>query len=301
MPTAIDLSNLPKPDVVEVLSFEELRDAGLADLIARDSEMVNLLQSDPAYKNIEVGAYRELLVRQHINDAAHANMLPYAKKADLDNLVANFKVFRLVVNAGDPAATPPVDPTYESDEALLERALLSHDGYTTAGSEESYQFHALSADGQVKSVSVVSPNPCYITITVLSHTDDGAADAPLLSLVEQATTDKTVRPLGDRVTVQTATIITYTINATLTVYAGADQSTTQANAESALGEWVTAQHKIGRDITVAGIHAALKVEGVHDITLNNTVGTDITANQVVTDAEAAYCSGVTVTVGGVGE
>ena len=73
--TAVDLSRLVAPTVVETLDFETIFAAMLADLQARDSAFSALVESDPAYKILEVAAYRELLIRQRVNDAGRAVML----------------------------------------------------------------------------------------------------------------------------------------------------------------------------------------------------------------------------------
>ena len=106
--SAIDLSSLPAPDVVEALDYETILDAMKQDLVARDPSFSALLESDPAMKVLEVAAYRELNLRQHINDSARAVMLAHATSADLDNLAANLNVQRLAVDPGDPDASPPV-------------------------------------------------------------------------------------------------------------------------------------------------------------------------------------------------
>lgn len=62
--TAVDLSQLPAPSVVETLDFETILQAMLDDLLARDPDFSALVESDPAYKILEVAAYRELLLRQ---------------------------------------------------------------------------------------------------------------------------------------------------------------------------------------------------------------------------------------------
>ena len=106
--TTIDLSTLPPPSVVETLDFEAILAAMLADLQARDPAFTALVESDPAYKILEVCAYRELLIRQRVNDAARATMLAYATGADLEQIGALFGVTRLTITEADEEAVPPV-------------------------------------------------------------------------------------------------------------------------------------------------------------------------------------------------
>ncbi len=49
-----------------------------------------IVESDPAYKILEVAAYRELLLRQRVNDASKLYYWPNAKGSDLDHLAALF-------------------------------------------------------------------------------------------------------------------------------------------------------------------------------------------------------------------
>ena len=73
--TAIDLSTLPAPHVVEPIDYQTILSAMIADLQARDPAFTALVESDPAWKIIEVCAYREMLLRQRVNDAARAVIL----------------------------------------------------------------------------------------------------------------------------------------------------------------------------------------------------------------------------------
>lgn len=291
--TTVNLSQLQAPDIVETLSFDAILSAMLADLRARDPAFSALVESDPAYKILEVAAYRELLLRQRVNDAAKAVMLAFAQDADLDHIGANYNVQRLVIDPGDPSAIPPVPPTYESDEAFRARIPLSRESYTTAGSEGSYVFHGISADGGVKDVSAVSPVPGDVTVYVLSHDGNGEADQPLLDIVTAALNAEKVRPMTDHVTVLSASIVNYAVDAVLTLYRGPSADAVLAAAQAAIDAYTSDMHRIGFDITLSGIYKALHQAGVQNVTLNAP-----TANIVISDGQAAYCTGITLSVGG---
>jgi len=173
--TVINLSALPAPVVVEQIDFETILDEMVADLQSRDPAFTALVESDPAYKVLEVAAYRETLVRQRANESCLGVMLAYAAGSDLDQIGANFSVQRLVLDEGDADAIPPVLPTYESDTDYRARIQLSFEGFTTAGSKGSYIFHGLGADPDVKDIDAVSPLPGQVTVYVLSRTGDGTA------------------------------------------------------------------------------------------------------------------------------
>lgn len=294
--TAVDLSQLEAPQVVETLSFEAIVAAMIADLQSRDSTFDALVESDPAYKIIEVSAYREVLLRQRVNEAAKAVMLAYATGTDLDQLAALFGVTRLVIDEGDADATPPIDPTYEADANLRKRVQLSLEALSVAGPEGAYVYHAVSADGDVLDASATSPSPGEVVISVLSRTGSGTASADLLAAVNNAVSADDVRPLTDHVTVQSATIINYSIDATIRVFSGPDRSVVMAAAQAAIETYVEAQHAIGRDITLSGIYAALHQPGVQNVTL-----TAPAASIVVDRTSASYCTAITLTDGGTDE
>ncbi len=296
--TQVNLSQLTPPDVVEVLDYEAVFAAMLTDLQSRDPIFSALVESDPAYKILEAAAYREVLLRQRINDAAKAVMLAQATGADLDQIGATYGVGRLTVDPGDPTAVPPVAPVLESDIDFRERILLSLEGYTTAGSVGAYQFHALSADGDVKDVAVANPPlvPGQVDVAILSRTDNGAANAELIDLVDEALNAETVRPLCDTVIVQSAEIVNYAITAVLTLYPGAGQETVLEASIAAAQAYAADMHSIGRDITRSGVFAALHQPGVQNVTLTSPA-----ADVVIGWKQAAWCTAINVTIGGADE
>ena len=102
-----------------------------------------------------------------------------------------------------------------------------------------------------------------------------------------------VRPLTDQVRVRAAAIIPYRLEARLTLYDGAEAQAVRAQAVAAVQGFVSDHHRLGHDITLSGLHAALHGRGVQNVRLTRPA-TDI----VVGPAEAAYCTAITVTVGG---
>jgi phage-related baseplate assembly protein len=296
--SAIDLSLLPVPDVVETLDFEAILAAMKADLAARAPELaaVLALESEPVVKLLEVAAYREVLLRARVNDAARAVTLARAVGTDLDNLAALFGVVRLVISPGNPSAIPPVPPTLESDADLRRRAQLALEGFSTAGPEGAYVFHALSAAADVLDVSAVSPSPGDVLVTVLSRTGSGAAPAPLLATVAAALNADDVRPLCDNVVVQSASIVSYAITATLYFYPGPDSAVVMAAAQAAATAYAAAQHRLGRDVTRSGLFAALHQPGVQRVDLAAPA-----ASLTIGSAQASWCTGITLTNGGVDE
>jgi len=294
--TAIDLAQVPAPQVVEALDFEQIYAAMLADLLERMPEFDAAVESEPVVKILEVAAYRELLLRQRINNAAQAVMLPYARRTDLDNLGALFGVTRLLITPADLTATPPVAAVYESDSDFRYRIQLSLEGLSTAGPEGAYVFHALSADGQVLDASAISPQPGVVLVTVLSRQGNGAPSPELVATVLAGLSDESVRPLTDYVQVQPATIVPYQITATLYFYAGPDREVIMANALQAITAYTEGQHRLGLDVTLSGIYAALHQPGVQRVDLANPA-----ANLIIDRQSASHCTAINLIDGGLDE
>jgi len=292
--TAIDLSRLPAPNVVEALDFESILAARQADFLARYPGFAAFVESDPAMKLLEVCAYQEMVLRQRINDAARAVLVAYAIGADLDNLAAVFGVTRREITpADDQAGTPAV---MESDEDLRRRVLLAPDSYSVAGPTAAYVFHALAASGDVADVSATSPAPGEILVSVLSVDRDGSAPQALLDQVEASVGADDVRPLTDEVTVQSAEIVPFSIDARLTLYAGPDEALILSTATAALDALLAESRRIGRDITRSAIFRALHVAGVQNVNL-----VEPAADIVIGATEAAYAQAIDVTIAGLGE
>jgi phage-related baseplate assembly protein len=280
---------------VEALDYETILAAMLADLQARDSAFTALVESDPAYKILEVAAYRELLLRQRVNDACRQVLLAYAVGTNLEQLAALFGVTRLTLTPGNPDAIPPVEPIYESDTDLRRRVQLSLEGLSTAGPVGAYIYHALTV-AEVADASVESPDPGEVVVTVLARAGTGLPSAQTIDAVEAALNAEDVRPLTDNVTVQAATIVSYAITATIYTYAGPDPVTVIASAQAAATAYAATNRKLGRNITLSGVYAALHQPGVQRVELAAPL-----ANVICTPAQAANCTAITITNGGIDE
>jgi len=296
---AIDLSQLPAPQIVEQIDYELIlaeRKAYMISLwpIEEQSEIAARLEmeSEPLTKLLEENAYRETIWRQRVNEASIANLLALAKGPDLDQLAGNFNVTRLVVQEAKPLANPPVARLMESDDSLRERAQMSWEGLSTAGPRNSYIFHARGADGRVADATAESPSPAVAVVTVQSLLGDGTASADLLAIVKTYLSDDDRRPVADRLTIQGAQIVRYQVKAKLYLLtSGPESEPILAAAEQRLLAYVNQRRRLGMEVSESAVHAALHVEGVRKVELENW------ADIVATKAQAPYCTGVTVTRG----
>ena len=298
MNNAIDLSQLPAPNVIEPLDYETILAERKARLIALHPEEEReavaellALESEPTVKLLQENAYRELLLRQRINEAARAVMIAFANDEDLDQLGANLNVKRLVLDAGDPTAIPPVPPTLENNRDYRARIQLAFEGLSVAGPSGAYEYQAISAHPSVLDVSVASPEPVEVVLTILSREAGGQPSQAVLEAVRKRVDER--RPLTDRVTVQAATLLPFSITAVLALRTGPDPAVIRELARQQLAAYVEARHRLGAWITRSGVHAALTVEGVERITLEGF--SEILAAQ----HQAPHCTGITLQTEGV--
>jgi len=297
--TPIDLAQLPDPDVVEQIDYEQI-------LAERKGYAVSLwpveqqpavaatlaVESEPLTKLLQENAYREMLLRQRVNEASLANMLAKAKGKDLEQLAGNVNVERLVVTPGNSAAVPPIVAVMESDDSLRERAQMAWEGLSTAGPRNSYILHARSADGRVADATAESPSPAEVVVTVQGLVGDGSVDQALLDVVSRYLSDDDRRPVADRLTVQSATVLPYHVDAVIYLATtGPEAEPIREAAQARLVTFITQRRRLGVEISESAIHAALHVEGVRKVVLSNW--TDI----IPSESEAAYCTGYSVAVG----
>ena len=295
----VDLAQLPPPQIIEVLDFEVILADVKAVMIAAfpDEQQASVaaalkLESEPLTILAQVIAYRELMLRQRINEGAAACKLSHSVSTDLDNLAGNLNTERLV----RIPATETTDAEMESDTALRLRAQSAFEGLSVAGPTGAYEYFAKSASGKVADARATSPSPAVVVVSILSTEGDGTASDELIATVNDTLSADDKRPVADRLTVQSAEIVNYEIDALLYLYPGPESEPILSAADDALRAWLAEQGKIGRDVARSAIMAALHVQGVQRVVLLNPPE-DI----VIDDTQAARCISHTINVGGTDE
>ncbi|WP_421633405.1 baseplate assembly protein [Enterobacter ludwigii] len=290
----INLSALAVPDALVVPDAADIFTRWLARLRELDPEFDALVESDPAYKQGEINAYQLTLAFQRVNDAVRAVFLASARGADLDQLGAGFNVSRLVINPGDPDAVPPVDPVYEDDDAFRERIQLSWAQLNTAGARNAYRFHAKSADNDVLDADAYGPEthnrPGEVDVYVLSRTGNGQAGLILIETVMNTLSADEVRPLTDFVSVKSAEITPYTLEAELEIPDGPDAQTVLDNAIDVVTAYTELSHRINTLVPLDAFYASLRQPGVARVRLKSP-----TADLEAVAGMAPWCSAIKVT------
>ncbi len=88
-----------------------------------------------------------------------------------------------------------------------------------------------------------------------------------------------------------AAIVPYTIEAELVMYPGPDAEVVRQAAEDAVTAYAESVRRIGYDVTMSGLYAALHQPGVQRVNL-----TEPMATLAIDDGEASNCTAITVTI-----
>jgi phage-related baseplate assembly protein len=317
------ISNLPEPELVEALNYEAIFRELVEDFRARHPGYTALLESDPAIKLLQVFAYRELVLRQRVNDAFKATLLAFARGGDLDNLAAFYGVLR---------------GSSEGDSELRDRTIERIKGSSTAGGAAWYRFQTLTADPRVADVLVSSPEAGEVRIAVLSaeaeqitdatgqqlddlaaiygitrvaapleddaafrarlrdavlgQAGDGTASTQLLQTIDAIIQADDVRVITDTVQVVTANILQ--VDVVADVWLLPDQSPAiQAGLEQRLRDGVREQGGLGWDLTLSWLISQLHIPGVQRVELQSPAAT-----AVANDTTAVALGAVTINLAG---
>lgn len=258
--TALDLSRLPAPNVIEQLDFEALRQAFIDTFVPLIKEALGIeydvdrLRTSPAVIIGEAFSYLRLLDRARVNDAARAVLLPFSTGTDLDNLGSFFGVDRA---------------EGEDDASYRARISVAPDAYSSAGTAGSYIYYARTAAPlKVKDVGVRAPSPGTgaVLVSILSkEPGDGTPSHEVLQAVRGLLYRYDIKPLTADLTVQAAIVTPIDVALTLQIPPGPDPSLVRANAEKAVRGYAEERHRIGRRWRWKGLVAAAKVPEVEDI------------------------------------
>lgn len=277
MAEGINLALLPPLDVVKQVDHEAI----VADVVER-AGLENASPSDPGYRVTLANTYREVLLRQDANEQALGLTLAYATGPELDHIGVTYYQH--------PDGSPVTRLDGESNDDYRARLQKSPEGLSVAGPDGAYEFHAKSAHPDVKDVSVDSPAPVEVVLTILGHSGDGTPSQSVLDAVTAYL--QPFRPLTDKLSVTAAEVVAYNVTAQLFIKLGPDPELVRKSAEDSLKAYVASQHKLKGRVVESGVHASLTLEGVEEVKLTGWADVSCTKQQ------APYCQTVSVTIGG---
>lgn len=249
MTQIIDLTTIAPPDVVEELDFEAIYQELLTDFRALYPEWTASIESDPVVKLLELAAYREMLLRARINDAAQSNLLAFAAGGDLDQLAA----FYGVVRQND-----------ELDDRLRLRTQLRIAALAGNGTREHYRVTALSASPDVVDAAILQPSAGAVDIAVWLR--EGAAQSTAMDAVRTALHSDETRIVGVPIAVRLAKPRPVSFRAVLYRESTAPVNLVPTLAERMPGA-IAGHARLGRDIARSWLMSVLHGEGISSVDL----------------------------------
>jgi len=158
----------------------------------------------------------------------------------------------------------------ESDEEFFERAILSLNQYSTAGSEKAYEYFTYKADERVKDVDVQSPSEGVVDIYIDVDSNNDAK-----SKVEAIFNDEKVQALNDHVNVHHASIKEVTVTGTIHIFDLLDES----NVRKMIEDNFSRSFKIGEDLPYSALIKNLHVAGVFKVELTSNSDLNVANNE----------------------
>mgnify|MGYP003623414049 CR=1 FL=1 len=149
----------------------------------------------------------------------------------------------------------------ESDENFRRRAVQSLERFSTAGAEESYIYHALSASEYVSDVYVDSITPGRVR--VLLKLSGGNRDE-IVDIVDKRLSSKDVRPLTEFVDVDTAEFEEVAVKAELELHSLAEATAVVTKIRNFFKEkeWAMGEH-----LNLSYLYKCLHEAGVYRVNL----------------------------------
>ena len=182
----------------------------------------------------------------------------------------------------------------ETDDQLRARVKIAPSAFSVAGPTEAYEFYAKSADPSIVDVACVTTSPGTVTLYPLCNGGTLSTTA-LKNQILAICSDSKVRPQNDTVLVADPTVITFSINVTLTLYDSAVEADILSQVNANLAAWQAGRvNLLGQDVVITQIIGQCMIAGqVYDVAVSSP-----SADIVVGDSEYAQCLGINVSVGG---
>lgn len=277
------LAALPPPTLIQEPSYETRLAQFKTKLVALFTEAgfaydVENLETDPVIVVAQAALYIDALLRERINQAIRATLLPFAEKGDLDLLAAFYDVTRM---------------QGEDDDRFRNRIVLHIRGRSPGGTEPRYRAIAMDADIRVADASIytIGKSP-VIHVAIFSTDNNGVADEALVAKVDAALQDPNVRMVNDVIETQPAARQAYPLTAEFWVLPNTADSIVNAMAAALRAAW-SRDIVMGRDVTRSWITAQLMIPGVQRVNIINPA-----ADIVVPAGQVAALGALTLTLRG---
>ena len=215
---------------------------------------------------------------------AHNGFLPGQIKTIVDPVAFVASAKNVDASAGGSAV--------ETDEAFKSRILTAPEGSSTAGPEESYRHWVASADINVADVSIETPFPSEVEITVLIR-DGGILTPVITNRILEVINPR--RPMTDLVTIRPPSDVPFDVDVVY-YFSPSQPVKDEAAVERAAGEYIAWQSgALGRSILPEDLIARLRGAGAYRIEINGPAYVKLEKGEVARlGSRNVVCGGVFV-------
>lgn len=184
----------------EILS--ELKNELLQNINKYYSGSIQLSESDPLLKILEIFAYRALMIKQKIQDTYNASILSQAKGNDLKRLS------KFLFEEED---------NISNDKEIIDKIdnLWKNNTYYTTGTQSSYKFYAYKFTPNVKDIFINIEDEQIIIYLLFNNDQNEKEQSAVLKNTEEKLNDHSIRRITDKIKVKLAKIIEYNIQLTI--------------------------------------------------------------------------------------
>lgn len=193
--------------------------------------------------------------------------------------------------AGHDAAT---------DKEYYDLMRSSLDSYSTAGAEGGYIFFAKQVSSDI--IDVVANSPSAGEVRIYALMDDGQiAPEEIKKAILAACSDKTVRPLTDKVALDDPEVVPYNLDLTYYIPSDAPESASSMRVavENTVAEYNNWQHaKLGRDINPSKLTDMLMDTGIKRVEIREPLFTPLRDGADHTVPQVATVGMINITDGG---
>lgn len=279
----VDPARFPPLTVVQVPDEEGILSARMAAFKARwaayDPPMaaqydVEVLEFDPIKINQELNTAMEVVAISRMNQYARATTLAFAWGDNLDAIASRYPggVPRLASETYAVDASPL--EVSRRDNAYRRRIWLAPNTLAAAGTAESYQYWALTSDGDLRDATAVNPRSVgpvarveggTVYLTLMANGDDPRPAADRILAVRTFLNREEIRPLTDIPVVQPPGLLDTDYHVRIYNFPSVDRGTSMAQVATRLAALAENQRYLGVDHTLAAINTAALATGVSEV------------------------------------
>jgi len=197
------------------------------------------------------------------------------------------------IDSAENITIPENGADVESDEALRERIYTAQAAYSSAGTNDAYEYFVKQFNPAITDVKITSPEPCSVLVRYLLEGGNVPGEESIDALQEYLSSPS-IRPVTDRVEVQAPELVDYAIKIKYFINASDKNRANiiQQEVEKSIENYKLWQRtKMGRDLNPSELVRQIVTAGAKRVEVEEPVFTVIPEGSVVHLTESAIIYG----------